>query len=409
MKTIRILILALFTTFAVVKTNAVKAQVSVSADVTFSVFHDNLQAYGRWENHPGYGQVWISSEPNFIPYRTGGHWAYTDDGWTWVSDYSWGWAPFHYGRWDYDVSYGGYFWVPDYTWGPAWVSWRSDNENYGWAPLRPGVSVGIGISFGGDIPADRWTFVPNRYITSPRINNYYVDRSRNVTIIKNTTIINNVHNNNSRTVVIGGPQRTDVERVTHARVTTYAVANSSRPGTSVNKNTINIYRPVVNKTTVINKTVINQNKTVVNNNNKTTVNNNSNNKAVVNNNNKTVNNKTNVNNNNKTVNKTAVTNNQRKTTVNNNAVVNNKANVNNKTTVNNNQRKAEVTNKAVVNNNVRKTPPAQNAPATTRPAPSRVTSKPATQRPVQKQPQRPAVQRKPAPKPAAQPEKKPGE
>src|SRR5579862_5018255 len=84
-------------------TNTSHAQ--ASASISFSVFHDNLQAYGRWVNNPHYGQVWISNESGFVPYKTGGHWVYTDYGWTWVSDYSWGWAPFHYGRWDYDASY----------------------------------------------------------------------------------------------------------------------------------------------------------------------------------------------------------------------------------------------------------------------------------------------------------------
>lgn len=265
MKTIKLLILAGFLTVAAAGTSTLQAQVSVSADVTFSVFHDNLAPYGRWETHPRYGQIWIANQPGFIPYRTGGHWVYTDDGWTWVSDYDWGWAPFHYGRWDYDEAYGGYYWVPDYEWGPAWVSWRSDNEAYGWAPLRPGINIGVGISFGSDIPADRWTFVPNRYIASPQINNYYIDRSRNVTIINRTTIINNVHNNNTHVAVIGGPRRTDVQRYTHTNINTYRVANNSRPGTVVNRNTVNIYRPVVNKTTVVNKTVINNHNTTINN------------------------------------------------------------------------------------------------------------------------------------------------
>lgn len=410
MKNIRILILSLLIAAAGISVNKAKAQVSVSADVTFSVFHDNLQAYGRWENHPTYGQVWVASEPNFVPYRTGGHWVYTDDGWTWVSDYSWGWAPFHYGRWDYDVSYGGYFWVPDYTWGPAWVSWRSDNENYGWAPLRPGVSVGIGISFGSDIPADRWTFVPNRYIASPHVNNYYVDRSRNVTIINKTTIINNVHNNNSRTVVVGGPRREDVQRYTHSTVNTYRVANNSRPGTTINKNTVNIYRPVVNKTTVVNKTVINNNRTVVNNNNKTVVNNN-NNKTVVNNR-PAANNKPAVNN------RPAV-NNQHPVV--SNKPAENRPAVNNKPVVNNNQHKTQVTNNNTVNARP-KTPAAR--PAVTRPAqPARQVTRPATQpkaapapqrqaqpKPVQQHPQvnRPAPRpAQPQHQPARAPERKP--
>ena len=219
MKSIKLLIFSLFMTLAVVNTEVAKAQVEVGADVTFSVFHDNLQAFGRWVNHPTHGQVWVSNERDFIPYRTNGHWAYTDDGWTWDADYSWGWAPIHYGRWDYDQAYGGYYWVPGYEWGPAWVSWRSDNANYGWAPLRPGVNIGIGVSFGNDIPEDRWTFVPNRYIASPYVGRYYVPRERNKIVIKNTIIINNAHNNNSRIVVIGGPNRVDVERVTKTKIT----------------------------------------------------------------------------------------------------------------------------------------------------------------------------------------------
>lgn len=330
------LILSVFMAIASISTTEIKAQVSVGADITFNVFHNGLSAYGRWVNNPTYGQVWICSEPGFVPYRTNGHWVYTDDGWTWVSDYSWGWAPFHYGRWDYDVAYGGYYWVPGYEWGPAWVSWRSDNSDYGWAPLRPGVSIGIGISFGDDIPAERWTFVPNRYIASPEVSHYYVDNRKNVTIIRNTTIINNVHNNNSRVAVIGGPRRADVERVTHTRVSTYAVANSGRAGdTRIEKNTVNIYRPVVNKTTVVNKEVVNNNRTVINrNSNNKTVVKNSNNK-VINNNQKKV-----------TTNKRATTNN--KTVVNKNR---NTINSSNKTTVRKNTAKSSVTNKSTVNRN----------------------------------------------------------
>ena len=38
------------------------------------------------------------SARDFVPYTTAGHWVYDDD-YVWVSDYDWGWAPFHYGRW----------------------------------------------------------------------------------------------------------------------------------------------------------------------------------------------------------------------------------------------------------------------------------------------------------------------
>jgi len=79
------------------------------------------------------------------------------------------------------------FWVPGYDWGPAWVSWRTGGDYYGWAPLSPGLH--IGISIGNAIPAERWAFVPRRYITSPTVNRYYINNTKNVTIIKNTTVI----------------------------------------------------------------------------------------------------------------------------------------------------------------------------------------------------------------------------
>ncbi len=277
--------ISLFTLLSVITTTTVSKS-QVSASVSFSVFHDNLQAYGRWVSHPRYGQVWTPRVSGFRPYSTGGHWAYTDYGWTWVSDYDWGWAPFHYGRWAYDPLYG-WVWIPGYEWGPAWVSWRTGGDYYGWAPLGPDVSIGIGVSFGTTIPADYWVFTPRRYITSPVVYRYYAPRTRNVTIIRNTTIINNTRETNvfnSRAVVVGGPRREDVERVAHTRVQVMHVNDASRPTRETvdrSKNTVNIYRPVVNKTTVnknvtVNKTTVNKteaNKTTVNKNKNVTTNN----------------------------------------------------------------------------------------------------------------------------------------
>ena len=109
-----------------------------TSNVSMDVFVGALSPYGRWATYPSYGSVWICNDPGFIPYNTGGHWVYTTYGWTWVSDYRWGWAPFHYGRWAFDAAYG-WMWVPGYEWGPAWVSWRTGGDYYGWAPLTPGL------------------------------------------------------------------------------------------------------------------------------------------------------------------------------------------------------------------------------------------------------------------------------
>jgi hypothetical protein len=123
-----------------------------------------------------YGQVWMPdvARLTFQPYATNGHWAVTEYGNTWVSDYDWGWAPFHYGRWQFDDYYGRWIWVPDTQWGPAWVSWRSGGGYYGWAPLGPGMSINVNIN----LPFNYWTFVPQMYFTSPRVYSYCIPRAQ---------------------------------------------------------------------------------------------------------------------------------------------------------------------------------------------------------------------------------------
>jgi len=170
-KILSILLFALLLGTGVTISNEAKSQ---TASVSFSVFYSSLKPYGHWVNHPTYGQVWVSNERGFSPYSTGGHWAYTDYGWTWVSTYDWGWAPFHYGRWAYETRYGGWYWVPGYDWAPAWVAWRGSGSYYGWAPLTPGLDISIGVTAYNSIPSDRWVFAPHQYITSPYITRYYV-------------------------------------------------------------------------------------------------------------------------------------------------------------------------------------------------------------------------------------------
>ena len=179
--------------------------------LTFNDFYSELSPYGVWVNIRPYGRVWVANVPNFQPYSSNGYWAYTTYGWTWVSNYAWGWAPFHYGRWGYHNRYG-WYWVPGYEWGPAWVAWSSSGDMYGWAPLMPGMNYNVRLGV-RNFPSSYWTFMPGRHLGNTNIGGYYMNRSNNVTIIKNTTIINNYGTENDRRFS-RGPNASDVQRYT---------------------------------------------------------------------------------------------------------------------------------------------------------------------------------------------------
>ncbi len=211
-------------------------------DVDFDTFYDDLSPYGTWDNDPSYGQVWICNEPGFVPYYSGGNWAYTDAGWAWNSSYDWGWAPFHYGRWAYNNRW---MWVPGYQWAPAWVSWRSGGGYYGWAPLGPGINIGFGFGYGGYIAAERWNFCRAGYLTNRNFSNYCLGRGENYNFIRNTSVINNIGTyRNSR--YVAGPDRREVERAGGNRINQVSIRNASRPGATVmNRNGLQMYRPNV--------------------------------------------------------------------------------------------------------------------------------------------------------------------
>ena len=217
------------------------AQAQYGGQVSNQTFYDELAPYGQWVRNREYGSVWIPDvDADFQPYASNGHWVVTDYGNTWVSDYPWGWAPFHYGRWFFDDRQG-WAWVPDNEWGPAWVNWRSGGGYYGWAPLGPGIHLNINVN----IPARHWVFVPQVYITSPRLYSYCVPRNRVVNIYQNTTIINNYYRTNNRSYAYG-PRRNEIEYVTRRSVPVYRIDNLDRPGRSqIQDGSVRFYRPEV--------------------------------------------------------------------------------------------------------------------------------------------------------------------
>jgi hypothetical protein len=127
-------------------------------------FHPALDSSGTWQDDPTYGTVWVPSQQvvgaDFVPYQTAGHWAYDNDEYVWVSDYDWGWAPYHYGRWVV-MDGGGWAWIPGRVYRGAWVGWGADPgyATVGWYPMGPefiwrgGVAIGYTYSVG-----PRWAY-----------------------------------------------------------------------------------------------------------------------------------------------------------------------------------------------------------------------------------------------------------
>lgn len=188
------------------------------AEVTDNYFYDTLAPYGSWVDIEGYGLCWqptvVVYNANWQPYCDHGHWVYTDSGWYWVSDYSWGNWTFHYGRWFHDPHHG-WCWWPDTVWGPSWVCWRYSNDYCGWAPLPPhtvyragvgilynGVAVSANFNFG--LSANFFTFVPTRYFCDPHPRRHLIARTQVAQIYDHTTLINNFNEDRRNHLIING-------------------------------------------------------------------------------------------------------------------------------------------------------------------------------------------------------------
>jgi hypothetical protein len=172
-------------------------EVSVEATVSdphvavhVSYFHRDLAPYGRWIEYKPYGWCWTpyDAPAGWRPYYDGA-WAYTEYGWSWVSNEPWGWATYHYGRWAFDPHYG-WVWVPGSVWAPAWVAWHHGNGWAGWAPLPPDAhwDHAKGLRFRGvdRIPPGHWCFAEQQYLAQSKLKIKIVTVARNEGLLKQT-------------------------------------------------------------------------------------------------------------------------------------------------------------------------------------------------------------------------------
>jgi len=213
-----------------------------------SYFYDRLSPYGSWVSLNPYGNVWT---PRHMGYRwrpySDGHWVWTDDGWTWIANEEWGDIPFHYGRWDWDNDIG-WFWVPGTVWGPAWVTWRSNDQYMGWAPLPPGIEFSAGMNFNSlsiNIPLNFWVFIQGPHFQDQNLNPYVLPFERNQTIVNSTSMHNNIYTRNNR-IINEGIGQDEIRRITGRAIPTYAMQDARQPGrTKVVGQEVQMFRPAI--------------------------------------------------------------------------------------------------------------------------------------------------------------------
>jgi hypothetical protein len=260
MKTTRILLLALLLLGSLAGGGF--AQTSISAgihvgpsgqtSVDLGFFYDDLAQYGNWIERPSYGWAWTPRDvsADWRPYEDG-HWVWTDQGWTWVTDEPYGWATYHYGRWYEDPEIG-WTWVPGEQWAPSWVSWQEGGDYVGWAPLPPSVSLSAGFNgaLSVSLSQDAYIFVPERNFLDLRLTSYIVPRERVGTFFRNTRNYSNYRYSGNRIYNQGVPIDR-IQRAVGRQVTRYQLADLAgdqrRSGARIQGNRVEIFRPQVQR------------------------------------------------------------------------------------------------------------------------------------------------------------------
>jgi len=215
-----------------------------------SDYYGALAPYGSWAEVPGYGWCWqptvVAVNPGWRPYWDNGYWAWSDCGWYWNSYYSWGWAPFHYGRWFCHGS--SWYWCPDRVWGPSWVCWRNTPTHCGWAPLPPGacftagvgwshhgVSVGVGFGFG--IASVNFNFVSHDHFTDHDVSHHGLHGHDANTAYAHSSVVNNYRTGANGRVFNEGIGREQIAAARGAPLQTVSAGELTRRGQNLSTRT----------------------------------------------------------------------------------------------------------------------------------------------------------------------------
>jgi hypothetical protein len=152
------------------------------------VGYSDLDDNGTWSEQPDYGSVWTPNNvgPDWAPYSNG-YWNYVGPwGWTWVGYEPWGFAPFHYGRWNWFGGSWGWCPGPMYGrpfYGPAFVGFLGGGFGFGF-----GFGGGYGwFPLGWGEPFRPWYHAGGNYWRNVNVHN---------TFIRNTNVIGGRGNGN---------------------------------------------------------------------------------------------------------------------------------------------------------------------------------------------------------------------
>ena len=215
--------------------------------VTYQAFYDALSPYGKWLYDVNYGYVWTPNEGNkFRPYYTNGYWAMTDAGCTWISNYPWGWAPFHYGRWVNDALYH-WIWVPGNKWAPAWVVWRLNGDYVGWTPITPGTSITAAVASTYYVPADWWVIIKKQNLLKKDFQRNTEPAKSNNDHIRTMSVNMNKHTGEKEDeTYLSGPRAVEYSKSTGQNVKVYTISAAKNPGkAAIVSGDISLYKPVV--------------------------------------------------------------------------------------------------------------------------------------------------------------------
>jgi hypothetical protein len=135
--------------------------------------------------------------------------------------------------------------VPDNEWGPAWVSWRTSPDYFGWAPLPPRARFvrnqgffyrdrQASPDFEFELTLDDYCFVDNRHFCDPEPRLSRVPPHILPRVFAGSAVVRSNYSTVENRIVNQGPAPAFVERVTHAPVRRVSViAAEVRPGQPV--------------------------------------------------------------------------------------------------------------------------------------------------------------------------------